>query len=70
MYTHRLRGLWFAFFSAWYAFSAFISTKVFRRSLAYTKAEYQNLRFGGLGAEMLRGWIGGWQVFINMFVIG
>jgi len=47
-----------------------ISTKIFRRSLAYSQAEYQKLRFGGLGAELLRGWIGGWQIFMNMFVIG
>ena len=70
IYAHGLRGLWYTFFSAWCALSAFISTKVFRRSLAYTQSEYQKLRFSGLGAELLRGWIAGWQVFMNMFIIG
>ena len=70
IYTHGLRGLWYTFFSAWCALSAFISTKIFRRSMSYTQAEYQKLRFGGLGSELLRGWIGGWQIFMNMFVIG
>ena len=70
IYSHGLRGLWYTFFSAWYALSAFISTKIFRRSLAYSQAEYQKLRFGGLGAELLRGWIAGWQIFMNMFIVG
>ena len=70
IYANGLRGLWYTFFSAWYALSAFISTKIFRRSLAYSQAEYQKLRFGGLGAELLRGWIAGWQIFMNMFIVG
>ena len=47
-----------------------IATRIFRRSLAYTQAEWQTQRFGGLGAEMLRGWMAGWQVFMNMFILG
>ena len=70
IYQHGLRGIWYTFFSAWCAISAFASTRIFRRSLAYTHAEWQTLRFSGLGAELLRGWIAGWQVFMNMFVLG
>jgi len=70
IYQHGLRGIWYTFFSAWCAISAFASTKIFRRSLAYTQAEWQNLRYSGMGAELLRGWIAGWQVFMNMFVLG
>ena len=25
---------------------------------------------GGLGAELLRGWLAGWQFFMNMFILG
>jgi Na+/proline symporter len=70
VYQYGMRGLWYTFFSAWCAISAFASTRIFRRSLAYTQAEWQTLRFSGLGAELLRGWIAGWQVFMNMFVLG
>jgi Na+/proline symporter len=70
VYQYGMRGLWYTFFSAWCAISAFASTRIFRRSLAYTQAEWQTLRFSGLGAELLRGWIAGWQVFLNMFVLG
>jgi Na+/proline symporter len=70
IYNNGLRGLWYTFFVSWYAISAFVSTKVFRRSLAYSQAEYQKLRFGGLGSELLRGWIAGWQIFMNMFIVG
>ncbi|UCC39799.1 MAG: Na+:solute symporter [Candidatus Aminicenantes bacterium] len=70
IYQDGLRGIWYTFFSAWCAISAFASTRIFRRSLAYTQAEWQTLRFSGLGAELLRGWIAGWQVFMNMFVLG
>ena len=70
VYQHGLRGLWYTFFAAWCAISAFASTRIFRRSLAYTQAEWQTLRFSGLGAELLRGWIAGWQVFMNMFILG
>ncbi len=70
IYRYGLAGLWYAFFSAWCAISAFVSTRIFRRSLAYSQAEWQTLRFGGLGAEMIRGWLAGWQVFMNMFVLG
>jgi SSS family solute:Na+ symporter len=70
VYQHGMRGLWYTFFSAWCAISAFASTRIFRRSLAYTQAEWQTLRFSGMGAELLRGWIAGWQVFMNMFVLG
>ena len=70
IYKHGFTGLWYTFFSAWCAISAFVSTKIFRRSLAYTQAEWQSLRFGGMAGELLRGWIAGWQVFINMFILG
>ena len=70
VYRYGLSGLWYTFFSAWCAISAFVSTRIFRRSLAYTQAEWNTIRFGGLGAEMLRGWIAGWQVFMNMFILG
>lgn len=70
IYKYGFAGLWYAFFAAWCAISAFVSTRIFRRSLAYSQAEWQSLRFGGLGAEMLRGWVAGWQVFMNMFILG
>lgn len=70
IYRYGLAGMWLGFFSAWAAISAFVSTKIFRRSLAYTHAEYQSLRFGGLGGELLRGWIAGWQIFMQMFILG
>jgi Na+/proline symporter len=70
IYAHGLRGLWYTFFTAWTAIGAFVSARIFRRSLAYTQAEWQTQRFGGLGAEMLRGWMAGWQVFMNMFILG
>ncbi len=70
VYAHGLRGLWYTFFSAWTAIGAFVSARIFRRSLAYTQAEWQSLRFSGLGAELLRGWMAGWQVFMNMFILG
>lgn len=70
IYKYGLAGLWYAFFAAWCAISAFVSTRIFRRSLAYSQAEWQSLRFGGLGSEMLRGWVAGWQVFMNMFILG
>ncbi len=70
IYQHGLRGLWYTFFSAWCAISAFVSARIFRRSLAYSQAEWQSLRFSGLGSELLRGWIAGWMVFMNMFILG
>lgn len=70
IYANGLRGLWYTFFTAWTAVGAFVSARIFRRSLAYTQAEWQTQRFGGLGAEMLRGWMAGWQVFMNMFILG
>jgi len=70
VYAHGLRGLWYTFFAAWTAIAAFVSARIYRRSLAYTQAEWQLLRFGGLGAELLRGWLAGWQVFMNMFILG
>ncbi|MGD2136238.1 MAG: hypothetical protein PVF27_08760, partial [Gemmatimonadales bacterium] len=70
IYLHGLRGLWYTFFAAWTAIGAFVSARIFRRSLAYTQAEWQVLRFDGLGAELLRGWLAGWQVFMNMFILG
>ena len=70
IYAHGLRGLWYTFFTAWTAVGAFVSARIFRRSLAYTQAEWQSQRFGGLGAELLRGWLAGWQFFMNMFILG
>ncbi len=70
IYKYGFAGLWYTFFSAWCAISAFVSTRIFRRSLAYSQAEWQSLRFSGLGSEMLRGWVAGWQVFMNMFILG
>jgi len=70
LYVHGLRGLWYTFFAAWTAIAAFVSARMFRRSLAYTQAEWQLLRYHGLGAELLRGWLAGWQVFMNMFILG
>ncbi|AEN74140.1 sodium:solute symporter family protein [Rhodothermus marinus] len=70
IYRYGLAGIWYTFFSAWCAISAFVSTRIFRRSLAYTQAEWSVLRFGGLGAELIRGWMAGWQVFMNMFILG
>jgi Na+/proline symporter len=70
IYAHGFRGLWYTFFTAWTAIGSFVSARIFRRSLAYTQAEWQVLRFGGLGAELLRGWMAGWQVFMNMFILG
>jgi Na+/proline symporter len=70
IYAHGLRGLWYTFFTAWTAVGAFVSARIFRRSLAYTQAEWQSLRFSGLGSELLRGWLAGWQFFMNMFILG
>jgi Na+/proline symporter len=70
VYRYGLPGLWYGFFSAWCAVSAFVSTRIFRRSLAYSQAEWQTLRFSGLGSELLRGWIAGWEVFMNMMILG
>ena len=70
IYRYGLSGLWYTFFSAWCAISAFVSTRIFRRSVVYTQAEWNTVRFGGLGAELLRGWLAGWQVFMNMFILG
>ena len=70
IYRHGMTGIWYTFFSAWCAISAFVSTKIFRRSLAFSQAEWQTLRFSGLGSELLRGWVAGWQVFMNMFILG
>lgn len=70
IYKHGLTGIWYTFFSAWCAISAFVSTRIFRRSLAYTQAEWQSLRFSGLGSELLRGWMSGYQIFMTMFNMG
>lgn len=70
VFMYGVSGLWYMVFPIWVGISAFTSTRIFRRSLAYTIAEWQNLRFGGLGSEMLRGWFAGWQFFMSMFVLG
>ena len=70
VYPNGLRGMWYGFFAAWTSVGAFVSARIYRRSLAFTQAEWQSLRYGGLGAELLRGWIAGWQVFMNMFILG
>ena len=69
IYKWGLRGIWYPFFAAWTALSAFVSTRIFRRSLAMSMAEWQNLRYSGLGSELLRGWLAGWQTFMNTFVV-
>ena len=69
IYRWGMRGIWYPFFSAWCAVSPFVSTRIYRRSLAMTHAEWQSLRYSGLGAELLRGWLAGWQTFMNMFVV-
>jgi Na+/proline symporter len=69
IYKWGMRGIWYPFFTAWCAVSAFISTRIFRRSMAMSQAEWQSLRYSGMGAELLRGWLAGWQTFMNMFVI-
>lgn len=69
IYQWGARGVWYPFFAAWTAVSAFVSTRIFRRSLAMSQAEWQNLRYSGLGAELLRGWLAGWQTFMNMFIL-
>jgi Na+/proline symporter len=70
IYRHGMRGLWYTFFSAWCAIAAFVSARIFRRSLAYSQAEWQSLRYSGLGSELLRGWMAGWGAFLNMFILG
>jgi Na+/proline symporter len=70
VYAHGLRGLWYTFFAGWTSVAAFVSARIYRRALAMTQAEWQVVRFHGLGAELLRGWIAGWQVFMNMFILG
>ncbi len=70
IYAHGYRGLWYTFFTAWTAIGSFVSARIFRRSLAYSQAEWQVIRFDGFGAELLRGWLAGWQVFMNMFILG
>lgn len=70
IYRYGLAGIWYTFYASWCAISAFVSTRIFRRSLAYTQAEWQSLRFSGLGGELLRGWMSGWQVFMTMFNMG
>jgi len=70
IYKNGMAGIWYTFFCGWAAISAFVSTRIFRRSLAYTQAEWNVVRFTGLGSELLRGWMAGWQFFMNMFVLG
>lgn len=70
IYAQGLRGLWYTFFTSWTAIGAIVSARIFRRSLAFTQAEWQTTRFSGLGAELLRGWMAGWAVFMNMFILG
>ncbi len=70
VYSKGLYGVWYSLFAGWCAISAWVSTRIFRRSLASTQAEWQTLRFSGLGAELLRGWMAGWQVALTMFVAG
>ena len=70
VFLYGVSGVWYVIFPVWVAVSAFTSTRIFRRSLAYTIAEWQNLRFSGIRSEMLRGWFAGWQFFMSMFVLG
>ncbi|NLP12832.1 sodium:solute symporter [bacterium] len=70
VYRSGMYGIWGSLFAGWCAISAFVSTRIFRRSLASTQAEWQTLRFSGLPAELMRGWMAGWQVALNMFIAG
>ena len=70
VYAGGLRGMWYSLFAGWCAISALVSTRIFRRSLASTQAEWQTLRFSGLGSELMRGWMAGWQVALCMFIAG
>ena len=70
VYEHGMVGVWPMFYVAWCAVSAFVSTRIFRRSLAYSQAEWQVQRFGGVGAELLRGWTAGWQIYMQMMIMG
>ena len=70
IYRYGLAGIWYLFFAAWCAISAFVSTRIFRRSSAFTQAEWNVVRYSGLGAELMRGWMAGWQVFMNSFILG
>jgi Na+/proline symporter len=70
VFLFGVSGVWYLIFPLWVVVSAFTSTRIFRRSLAYTIAEWQNLRFSGIRSEMLRGWFAGWQFFMSMFVLG
>jgi solute:Na+ symporter, SSS family len=71
IYEKGLSGIWFVtLFSAWCAISAIVSARIFRRSLAYSQAEWQSLRFSELGSELMRGWMTGWAIFLNMFILG
>lgn len=69
IYLYGIRGIWLPFFCTWCAISAFVSTRIFRRSLAMSQAEWQTLRYSGLGSELLRGWLAGWQTFMNMLIL-
>jgi len=70
VYRSGMFGVWQSLFTGWCAISAFVSTRIFRRSLAGTQAEWQTLRFSGMPAELMRGWMAGWQVALNMFIAG
>ncbi|HIH98336.1 MAG TPA: sodium:solute symporter [Thermoplasmata archaeon] len=70
IYQYGLAGMWYGFFATWCSISAFASAKIFRRSLSYTQAEWQTLRFSGLGAELSRGWLSGWRAFMDIFTVG
>ncbi|MDZ7371538.1 MAG: sodium:solute symporter [candidate division KSB1 bacterium] len=70
VYRHGLYGMWYSLFAGWCAVSAWVSARIFRRSLAGTQAEWATQRFSGLGAELIRGWLAGWQVAMNMFIAG
>jgi Na+/proline symporter len=70
VYQKGLYGIWGSLFAGWCAISAWVSTRIFRRSLAGTQAEWQTLRFSGLPGELMRGWVAGWQVVFNMFCAG
>jgi len=55
IYKWGLRGIWYPFFAAWCAVSAFISTRIFRRSLAMSQAEWQNLRYSASAPSCFAG---------------
>lgn len=70
IYRYGLAGIWYGFFAVWVSISAFFSTRIFRRSPAYTQGDWQTLRYAGLGGELTRGYLSGWRVFMDIWTVG